>query len=111
MTALCAALTLSRGGYYDRRARPESRRRARRNHYRLSCAARSNLPPAANLLDRMRVQLIDATDCAWAGKINFVPTREGWLYLVVLLDLCSRRMVENRSGRANIDMYQPGRYR
>jgi transposase InsO family protein len=29
----------------------------------------------------------------WAGDITAIPTREGWLYLAVLLDLYSRRVV------------------
>ena len=29
----------------------------------------------------------------WAGDITYVPTREGWLYLAVLMDLYSRRIV------------------
>jgi transposase InsO family protein len=29
----------------------------------------------------------------WAGDITYVPTREGWLYLAVILDLASRRIV------------------
>jgi putative transposase len=29
----------------------------------------------------------------WAADITFIPTREGWLYLAVILDLASRRVV------------------
>lgn len=29
----------------------------------------------------------------WAGDITYIATREGWLYLAVLLDLYSRRIV------------------
>jgi len=29
----------------------------------------------------------------WAGDITYLATREGWLYLAVLLDLCSRRVI------------------
>jgi transposase InsO family protein len=32
-------------------------------------------------------------DCCWAGDITYIWTQEGWLYLAVLLDLCSRRIV------------------
>jgi putative transposase len=32
-------------------------------------------------------------DEAWAGDVTYVATREGWLYLAVLLDLFSRRVV------------------
>jgi putative transposase len=34
-----------------------------------------------------------APDCAWAGDITFIPTSAGWLYLAVVIDLCSRRIV------------------
>jgi transposase InsO family protein len=30
---------------------------------------------------------------AWAGDITFIPTAGGWLYLAVVIDLCSRRIV------------------
>lgn len=29
----------------------------------------------------------------WAGDITFIPTQEGWLYLAVVLDLHSRRVI------------------
>ena len=29
----------------------------------------------------------------WAGDVTYLPTREGWLYLAVLLDLYSRKVV------------------
>jgi len=29
----------------------------------------------------------------WAGDITYIWTREGWLYLSVILDLCSRRVI------------------
>jgi putative transposase len=29
----------------------------------------------------------------WAGDITFIPTQTGWLYLAVVMDLCSRRIV------------------
>jgi len=34
-----------------------------------------------------------APDCAWAGDITFIPTSVGWLYLAVVIDLCSRRIL------------------
>ena len=34
-----------------------------------------------------------APDQAWAGDITFIPTSSGWLYLAVVIDLCSRRIV------------------
>jgi putative transposase len=35
----------------------------------------------------------EAPDCAWAGDITFIPTSAGWLYLAVVIDLCSRRIL------------------
>lgn len=32
-------------------------------------------------------------DRIWAGDITFIPTASGWLYLAVVIDLCSRRIV------------------
>jgi transposase InsO family protein len=31
-----------------------------------------------------------APDQAWVTDITYIPTGEGWLYLAVILDLCSR---------------------
>ncbi len=36
---------------------------------------------------------IGGLDRVWAGDITYLATREGWLYLAVLLDLYSRRVV------------------
>jgi putative transposase len=46
---------------------------------------------APNLLERNFTA--DAPNRAWVGDITYVPTRDGWLYLAVLLDLFSRRVV------------------
>ena len=46
---------------------------------------------APNLLDRQFEQ--DEPNKVWAGDITYIPTREGWLFLAVLLDLCSRKVV------------------
>lgn len=64
-------------------------RRVRR--FRLARAARQSLPPAPNLLDRHFHA--DRADRTWVGDVTFVPTREGWLYLAVLIDLYSRAVV------------------
>jgi putative transposase len=47
--------------------------------------------PAPNLVAR---QFSVATpDQLWVGDITYIPTWEGWLYLAVLVDACSRRVV------------------
>ena len=47
--------------------------------------------PSPNLLSGN--PLPDAPDLAWAGDITFIPSSTGWLYLAVVIDLCSRRIV------------------
>lgn len=32
-------------------------------------------------------------DQGWVADITYIPTREGWLYLAVIIDLFSRRIV------------------
>jgi len=51
-------------------------------------------PVAPNLLGR-HFALADhpAPGRAWCGDLTYVPTREGWLFLAVLLDLATRRVV------------------
>ncbi len=51
-------------------------------------------PVARNLLDRKyQVENIAGVNRAWAGDITYVPTAQGWLYLAVVLDLKSRRVI------------------
>jgi transposase InsO family protein len=141
---LCAALSVSRSGYYAWYTRPESPRaqenrrvltqirvihanareaygavktwrvlrargvacgrhrvaRLRRAHgiearrmrrFRLAYQARNSAPAAPNLVDRQFQA--PAPNRIWAGDITFIPTRRGWLYLAVVLDLYSRRVV------------------
>jgi putative transposase len=47
--------------------------------------------PSPNLLCDQ--PLPEAPNQAWAGDITFIPTSTGWLYLAVVIDLCSRRIV------------------
>ena len=47
--------------------------------------------PSPNLLTGR--PLPAALNRAWAGDITFIPTHGGWLYLAVIIDLCSRRVV------------------
>jgi transposase InsO family protein len=46
---------------------------------------------APNLLNRRFTA--DAANTAWVSDITYIWTREGWLYLVAILDLFSRRVV------------------
>jgi putative transposase len=46
---------------------------------------------APNLLDQDFTT--DAPNQKWAGDISYIWTSEGWLYLAVILDLYSRRVI------------------
>jgi transposase InsO family protein len=47
--------------------------------------------PSQNLL--LNQPLPEKPNQVWAGDITFIPTASGWLYLAVVIDLCSRRVV------------------
>jgi transposase InsO family protein len=47
--------------------------------------------PSPNRL--LNAAMPTAPDTVWAGDITFIPTESGWLYLAVVIDLCSRRIV------------------
>lgn len=142
--SLCAALGVSRSGYYEWRERRPSRRaednvrllgriqevhRASRENYgahktwkvlradgelcgenrvarlrqahgivakrvvlfRRAYANRNSAPPAPNLLERDFTA--ERPNRVWVTDITFVPTRRGWLYVAVMIDLFSRRVV------------------
>jgi transposase InsO family protein len=51
-------------------------------------------PIAESILARtFDPNVIGGLNRVWAGDITYLPTREGWLYLAVVLDLGSRRVV------------------
>ena len=66
------------------------RARARRRFVRTT-HSNPGQPTPPNVLDRKFTA--EAPDRVWAGDVTYLPTREGWLYLAVLLDLYSRRVV------------------
>lgn len=47
--------------------------------------------PSPNLL--LNQPLPESPDQVWAGDITFIPTAAGWLYLAVVIDLCSRKII------------------
>jgi transposase InsO family protein len=59
--------------------------------FRCTTDSNHDLPVADNLLDR---QFDPASpNASWVADITYVPTREGWLYLAIVEDLYSRRVV------------------
>jgi len=65
-------------------ARPKRR-------FRVTTKASASLPVAKNLLGR-NFQVAELNR-VWVSDITYIPTAEGWLYLAVVMDLCSRRIV------------------
>ena len=63
----------------------------RRRRFRKTTDSKHDLPIAENVMARNFE--VPAANTAWAGDITYIWTREGWLYLAVLLDLFSRRIV------------------
>lgn len=59
--------------------------------WRATTQSQHQFPVAANTLDRAFT--VEAPNRVWAGDLTYIWTREGWLYLAVLLDLYSRRVV------------------
>jgi transposase InsO family protein len=49
---------------------------------------------ATSGIDRVQRQFaVDRPDRIWSSDITYIPTRKGWVYLAVILDLHSRRVV------------------
>ena len=63
----------------------------RKRRFRVTTDSRHAFPIAPNVLQRDFTAA--APDEAWVTDITFLWTKEGWLYLAVILDLFSRRVV------------------
>jgi len=67
------------------------RARGKRRFRIATTDSRHRLPIAPNLLNRNFT--VAAPNQAWAGDITCIATNEGWLYLAVVIDLFSRKVV------------------
>jgi len=63
----------------------------RTRKYKATTDSNHNFNVAPNLLDRNFTA--DKPNQKWAADISYVWTQEGWLYLAVILDLHSRRVI------------------
>lgn len=61
--------------------------------------SRATTQPAPDLLKR-RFE-VTAPNVAWVSDTSFIATREGWLYLAVILDLYSRQVIGWSMGKRN----------
>jgi transposase InsO family protein len=67
------------------------RARGKRRFRVMTTDSRHELPIAPNLLNRNFT--VAAPNQAWAGDITYIQTEEGWLFLAIVIDLFSRRVV------------------
>lgn len=65
--------------------------RRRRKYKQTTTLSKHNLPVAPNTLNRQF--WAEVSNQKWVGDINYIPTREGWLYLAAVRDIYSRRVV------------------
>ena len=68
-----------------------------------------NTRPAPNILERSFT--VPEPNRCWVSDMTFIPTREGWLYLTVILDLFSRAVLgwamdRRMTSKMNIDALQ-----
>jgi len=59
--------------------------------FRVTTHPKHSLEVSPNLLDRQFHA--SAPNRVWAGDITYIPTQNGWLYLAIVMDLYSRKIV------------------
>lgn len=63
----------------------------RKKPFRITSESRKDQWIAANILDREFE--VAAPNTVWVSDITYILTKEGWLFLAVIIDLCSRKVV------------------
>ena len=71
--------------------RQEGLRARQPRRFRVTTRPTPGRSAAPNVLARRFT--VDAVDSVWVGDLTYLWTQEGWLYLAVLMDLCSRRII------------------
>lgn len=80
----------------DLQARPKRR-------FRVTTKASASLPVAENVLARNF--FVATVNAVWVSDITYIATTEGWLYLAMVMDLSSRRVVGwSMSSRLSTDL-------
>ena len=65
--------------------------RGKRRFRVVTTDSKHGLPLAPNVLDRKFI--VAAPNQAWVGDLTYIATEEGWLFLAVVIDLFSRKVV------------------
>jgi putative transposase len=71
----------------------------KRNKSKASSSSPGIMPAAPNVLNRQFT--VQQPNCAWVSDITQVATAEGWLFLAVVIDLFSRRIVGWSMSKSN----------
>lgn len=75
----------------------------RKKHYKVTTQSRHHYPVASNRLDRQFE--VKSPNRVWAADITYLWTEQGWLYLAVVLDLFSRKVVGwSASGQLKVEL-------
>lgn len=78
----------------ERLMRQDGLRAKKKRRFQRTTDSNHSRPVAPNLLKRrFAVEEVGGLDRVWVSDITYLPTRQGWLYLAVVLDLASRRVV------------------
>lgn len=59
--------------------------------FRVTTNSRRSAKPASNVLNRKFSPMY--INRVWASDVTYIPTREGWLFLAVVMDLYSRKVI------------------
>lgn len=83
--------------------RSENIETKRRKRFKTTTHSKYTLWIAPNLLQREFT--VHKPNHVWVGDVTFIPTREGWLYLAIMIDLYSRKVVGwSMSDRNNLKL-------
>ena len=75
----------------------------RTKRFKVTTNSKHKYPVAPNLLNRQFD--VDCPNKVWASDITYLWTKEGWLYLAIVMDLYSRKIVGwSVSNRINADL-------
>ena len=66
-------------------------RSIQKRKFKVTTDSKHNLPVAENILNRDFSA--SSTNMKWTSDITYVRTKEGWLYLAAIMDICSKKIV------------------
>jgi transposase InsO family protein len=62
-----------------------------KKRFKFTTDSKHKFPVAPNLLNRKFT--VDELGKVWVSDITYIRTKEGWLYLTVIIDLCDRKVI------------------